>query len=155
MPESKRGIRAFGKFYLFLFCFLLSGLGGETAHAGLVADDTVPPFSGETGDGGTFQYPRDVQGKVLFLNFWASWCPECKQELPELEKIVRRFRNEPFILLAVNTDRKRKGMKKFLNKHPMDLPLLYDNGQKLVKTFGPRGMPVSYLIGPRGKVEKV
>ena len=112
-------------------------------------------FSLEQGSGGTFEYPADAKGKVVFLNFWASWCPECKIELPELVEIREKYRDRPFVLLAVNMDRKRKAADKFLQKAGLDIVVLYDNEQKMINAFAPVGVPASYLIGPTGKVEKV
>jgi len=125
------------------------------ADAGLVEGDAVGAFSLEKGGGGTFEYPADAKGKVIFLNFWASWCPECKIELPELVTIREKYRDRPFVLLAVNMDRKRKAADKFLEKAGLDIVVLYDNEQKMIKAFAPVGVPASYLVGPTGKVEKV
>ena len=125
------------------------------ADAGLVEGDAVGAFSLEKGGGGTFEYPSDAKGKVIFLNFWASWCPECKIELPELVAIREKYRDRPFVLLAVNMDRKRKAADKFLQKAGLDLVVLYDNEQKVINAFSPVGVPASYLVGPTGKVEKV
>jgi peroxiredoxin len=125
------------------------------ASAGLAEGDVVPAFSLEKGSGGNFEYPADAKGKVVFLNFWASWCPECKIELPELVAIREKYRERPFVLLAVNMDRKRKAADKFLEKAGLDLVVLYDNEQNVINAFAPVGVPASYLIGPTGHVEKV
>ncbi len=125
------------------------------AMAGLKEGDPVEAFSLEKGDGGAFSYPADAEGKVIFLNFWASWCPECKIELPELVAIREKYKDRPFVLLAVNMDRKRRAADKFLKKAGLDLVVLFDNEQKVINAFAPVGVPASYLIGPTGKVEKV
>jgi peroxiredoxin len=125
------------------------------AGAGLALGDAVEAFSLEQSSGGTFRYPEDAKGKVVFLNFWASWCPECKVELPELVEIQEKYKDRSFALLAVNTDRKRKSADKFLKKVGLDILVLYDSEQKVIKAFSPVGMPASYLIGPTGRVEKV
>jgi thiol-disulfide isomerase/thioredoxin len=125
------------------------------ANAGLTEGDTVEAFSLEKGGGGTFEYPEDAKGKVIFLNFWASWCPECKIELPELVAIREKYKGRPFILLAVNADRSRKAGVKFFEKAGLDLMVLYDDDQKVINAFAPVGIPASFLIGSTGKVEKV
>jgi thiol-disulfide isomerase/thioredoxin len=130
-------------------------LCANPAGAGMGVGDAVGAFSLEKGGGGTYEYPADAKGKVIFLNFWASWCPECKIELPELVAIREKYRDRPFVLLAVNMDRKRKAADKFLEKAGLDIVVLYDNEQKMVNAFAPVGVPASYLIGPTGKVEKV
>jgi thiol-disulfide isomerase/thioredoxin len=126
-----------------------------SARAGLVAGDQVQGFLLEKTDGGVFHYPQHVVGKVVFLNFWASWCPECKVELPELVEIQEKYQDRPFALLAVNMDRKRKAADKFLKKAGLDILVLFDKEQKVINAFAPVGVPASYLIGPDGKVEKV
>jgi len=123
------------------------------AKAGLGVGDSVEAFSVEKSGGGKFQYPEDAKDKVVFLNFWASWCPECKVELPELVKIQEKYEDRPFALLAVNMDRKRKAADKFLEKAGLDVLVLYDNEQKVINAFAPVGVPASYLIGPDGKVD--
>jgi len=64
-----------------------------SAQAELVVGDQVQDFSLEKTDGGILQYPQDVAGKVVFLNFLASWCPECKVELPELAKMQENYKD--------------------------------------------------------------
>ena len=138
------------------WAFLFAGLVfAFPAGAGLGAGDPVGAFSLEKSGGGEFHYPADARGKVVFLNFWASWCPECKIELPELVEIRNKYRDQPFLLLAVNVDRTRKAADKFLKKVGLDIVVLYDNDQKVINAFTPVGVPASYLIGPSGKVVKV
>ncbi len=124
-------------------------------YAGLGEGDAVQAFSLEKGSGGTFEYPADAEGKVVFMNFWASWCPECKIELPELVAIQEKYKGRPFVLLAVNADRSRKAGVKFFEKAGLDLVVLYDDEQKVINAFAPVGLPASFLIGPTGKAEKV
>jgi thiol-disulfide isomerase/thioredoxin len=137
-------------FIFILTSFVFAGPAG----AGLSEGDSIGTFSLEESGGGTFQYPEDAKGKVVFLNFWASWCPECKVELPELVEIQEKYQDRPFALLAVNMDRKRKSADKFLKKVGLDIVVLFDNEQKVINAFAPVGVPASYLIGPDGKVEK-
>jgi thiol-disulfide isomerase/thioredoxin len=134
---------------------LASLLCVTSADAGLAEGDAVEAFSLKKGAGGTFQYPADAKGKVVLLNFWASWCPECKIELPELVAIQEKYKGRPFVLLAVNADRSRKAGVKFFEKAGLDLMVLYDDEQKVINAFAPVGVPASFLIGPTGKVEKV
>ena len=93
--------------------------------------------------------------KVLFINFLAEWYKECKIELPELEKIKKKYQDKPFELQAVNTDRKQKVVDRFLKKIKVDLVVLYDKKQELVKGFQPVGIPATYIITPDGQVESV
>jgi thiol-disulfide isomerase/thioredoxin len=125
------------------------------AAAGLGVGELVQPFSLERLGGGSFRYPLDAERKVVFVNFWASWCPECKIELPELLRISAKYGDRPFALLAVNMDRKREAAQKFLEKQGLNLLVLFDSEQKVINAFAPVGVPASYLIGSDGKVAKV
>ncbi len=135
----------------FVFCSLGPGSAWAAAEVGHV----VAEFSLEKKGGGTFAYPEEARGKVVFLNFWASWCPECKAELPELGKMNKKLQDQPFLFLAVNIDKKRKAADRFLKKAGLDLRVLYDTERKVVNAFGPVGMPASYLIDAEGKIQKV
>lgn len=138
-----------------VWAFLIAGLVfAFPARAGLGTGDPAGAFSLEKSGGGTFRFPEDGKGKVVLLNFWASWCPECKIELPELVKIREKYKDRPFVLLAVNVDRTRKAADRFLSKAGLEIVVLYDNDQKVINTFAPVGVPASYLIGPTGKVVK-
>ena len=153
MRKQIRKFKITGSCPLFLILASLTFL--PAAQAKVEEGQAVPGFTLEKKGGGTFTYPQDGAGKVIFLNFWAEWCTECKIELPELQKIKKKYENKPFEMLAVNTDRKQKIADRFLKKIKVDMVVLYDKGQKLIKTFQPVGIPASYLIRPDGKVEKI
>jgi len=139
----------------FLLLTLLALIFLPPAQARIEQGQTAPAFTLEKRGGGTFVYPQDAAGKVLFLNFWAEWCKECKIELPELEKIKKKFQDKPFELLAINTDRKQKVVDRFLKKVKVDLMVLYDKKQELINKFQPVGIPATYIIRPDGKVENI
>jgi len=122
------------------------------AGAALNEGDKVEPFSLEKRGGGEAAFPGDFEGKVLFINFWASWCPECRVELPELKKIVDRFKGRSFELLAVNFDKRSSTAEKFLKKIKTDLFVLFDPKSEVIRAFGPVGVPASYLVAPDGTV---
>ncbi len=124
-------------------------------QAGLNEGDKVPSFTLKDKDDQDFRFPEDARGKVVLVNFWASWCPECKVELPELIALKEAYGRKPFLLLCVNMDRKRKTADKFLRKLDKPVPVLYDNDQKLVSLFQPVGVPASFLIGSGGRIRKV
>ncbi len=75
--------------------------GATPAQAGMVKGTTVPAFTVEKGSGEAFRFPKDAEGKVVLMNFWASWCLECKIELPELLDLKRRYEGKPFLLMFI------------------------------------------------------
>jgi len=133
---------------------ILAAVFAASAAARMGPGDKFAAFSLEKRGGGTARYPEDFQGKVVFVDFWASWCPECKVELPELAKLDKRYGGKPFALLAVNVDRSRKEAERFLERYPVDLLVLFDTNQKLIQEVAPVGMPASFLIGLDGVVQK-
>ena len=139
---------------LWFLVLILMAVDCRLASATVSVGDKVKEFTLDKHGGGSVRFPHDVQGKVIFLNFWASWCPECRIEMPELVKIKERYKDQPFVLIAVNIDRKRKPADKFLKKMALDLLVLYDTDGGMIQHFGPMGIPASYLIGPDGTVKK-
>jgi thiol-disulfide isomerase/thioredoxin len=133
---------------------ILAAVLALPAAARIGPGDKFVEFSLEKRGGGTARYPEDFRGKVVFVDFWASWCPECKVELPELAKLDKKYRGKPFALLAVNVDQSQKEAERFLERYPVDLLVLFDANQKLIQEVAPVGMPASFLIGPDGVVYK-
>ena len=133
---------------------VLAALFALSAGGRIGPGDKFEAFSMEKRGGGTVHYPEDFRGKVVFVDFWASWCPECKVELPELAKLDKKYRGKPFALLAVNVDESRKPAEEFLERYPVDVTVLFDTTQKLIRQVDPVGMPASFLIRPDGVVQK-
>ncbi|WP_448587487.1 TlpA disulfide reductase family protein [Thermocrinis sp.] len=96
----------------------------------------------------------DYRGKVLLLNFWAVWCPPCKEELPIFEKAYKKYKHLGFEVIAVNTDTSERAMKEFLKENNYSFTFVRpkDDIEKQLKLFG---LPTSYLIDRDGSVKKV
>ncbi|MEW6543444.1 MAG: TlpA disulfide reductase family protein [Nitrospirota bacterium] len=110
----------------------------------------TPAFSLNQLDGSVVR-SQDLAGKVLLLNFWATWCGPCKEEMPSLDRLRRQFDPREFVLLAVTADRQRDGIKAFLKHLGLDIPVLFDEGQEVSAAFMVRGLPTTVLIGKDGK----
>lgn len=98
------------------------------------------------------------KGKVVFLNFWATWCDPCKEEMPSMERLYQQLKGQPFEILAVSLDQEpSKDVPLFLSKTKMQIsfPVLADLEQKVSKNlYKTTGVPESFIIGPDGKVLK-
>ncbi|MDB6069499.1 MAG: peroxiredoxin [Verrucomicrobiales bacterium] len=96
-----------------------------------------------------------LKGKVVYLDFWASWCAPCKASFPVLNGWQKEFAGKNFTVLAVSVDEKAEDMAKFLKKNAVDFPLVRDATQKLVAAANASTMPTSFLIDRKGVVRLV
>ena len=103
---------------------------------------------------------NDYKGKIIFLNFWATWCPPCRAEMPDIQKLYERSPREgkdSVILLGVaapklGSEKDEAGIKAFMEKNGYSYPVLMDKGGKLFEAYGIRAIPTTYLIDRRGNV---
>jgi len=94
----------------------------------------------------------DFNGKVVLVDFWASWCDPCRDELPHLQALYRQYQEQGFIVLGINIDEERKDAEDFLAVSPLDFPVLLDSEGKVAKAWAPPTMPSSYVLDRSGKV---
>lgn len=94
---------------------------------------------------------RDLRGKVVLVNFWATWCPPCRKEMPDLNALYKEFKGKGFVVLAIS-DEKPATVRSFLAKHKVKYPILIDPGDKVHKEFAVDGIPKSYLYDRDGKL---
>lgn len=95
---------------------------------------------------------KDLAGKVVLLNFWATWCGPCKEEMPSFERLRRQLDPQQFVLLTVTTDLQREGIKHFLSQLRLNVPVLFDEDQEVSRSYMVRGLPTTVLIGKNGTV---
>jgi thiol-disulfide isomerase/thioredoxin len=96
-----------------------------------------------------------LKGKVVYLDFWASWCSPCKASFPVLDGWQKELSGQGFTVLAVSVDEKAEDMAQFLKKNPVTFPTVRDAGQKLVAVANVSTMPTSFLIDRKGVIRKV
>jgi len=94
----------------------------------------------------------DYKGKVVLVNFWASWCPPCKEEMPIFEKVYQKYNDKNFVILAVNMDTSEGAMKEFLEKNRYSFPMVRIKGETGLNI---PGLPTSYLVDKDGSVKKI
>lgn len=97
----------------------------------------------------------EMAGKVVLLDFWASWCGPCKASFPELDKLHRTYAARGFLVLGVSVDERPEDMKAFLEAHPVSFPTVRDRAQTFVRAVEVDAMPTSLLIDRQGRVVKV
>ena len=92
------------------------------------------------------------KGKVVLVNFWASWCPPCIYEMPELTRLKKQLVDQPFEIIAVNVGEKKYRVRKFVKLINFNLPVLLDTSQDTFKTWGVKTLPTSFLIDAEGDI---
>ena len=95
---------------------------------------------------------KDYRGKVVFLNFWASWCDPCRGEMPEMDKLYREFKAKGFEILAVNVKDKQEDALKMLKALKITYPVALDPQGEIGLLYGAWAMPSTYLIDRKGVV---
>ena len=93
---------------------------------------------------------EDFRGKVIFLNFWTTWCPACLVEMPSMEKLYREFENKDFTILAVDMQEDSETVRKFKAKFKLSFPILLDTDGVVASYYGVRAIPATYLIDRMG-----
>jgi peroxiredoxin len=94
----------------------------------------------------------DYKGKVVLLNFWATWCGPCREEMPSMQSLGESLKSRPFAVLAVNVGEGARAARDFGEKMALRFPLLLDRDTKTTRAWSARLLPASFVIGPDGKV---
>ena len=95
---------------------------------------------------------KDFTGSYVVLNFWATWCPPCKAEMPSMEELYKTFKNQKFTIFAISTGEKPDTVKNFIKANPHSFPIGLDTSGQLGAIFAGRGIPTTYIVNPEGKV---
>lgn len=127
-------------------------LSGAPAVAG--APTAAPDFSLPARGGGSVRL-ADLRGQVVMINFWATWCGPCRQEMPLLEQIHARYEPLGFTLLGVNVEPDSAMAQQWLEGVPVTFPILFDRQNLVSAQYGVQGMPSSVLIDRAGRVRHV
>jgi thiol-disulfide isomerase/thioredoxin len=133
---------------------LLLGLAAGPALA-IGEGDPAPQWSAPALAGGAPVSLSAARGKVVYLDFWASWCAPCRTALPAIEELRQEFPAESFAVVAVNVDRDPEAARRFLARTPVGYPSASDPEGRIPARFGLETMPTSYLIDRDGVVRYV
>ncbi|CAM4492692.1 peroxiredoxin [Paenibacillus endophyticus] len=95
---------------------------------------------------------KDLRGKSVYLNFWATWCKWCKKELPDINKVNGIYKDQDLVVLAVSVGESQKQVSGFMKEHGYDLTTLVDPDKKVAQEYGVTALPVSIFIDKNGKI---
>jgi peroxiredoxin len=111
----------------------------------------VADFSLKLVDGRTITLGA-LKGKVVFLNFWATWCPPCREEMPSMEILYRRFRDQGLELVAVDIMEGGKAVSAFLSDNNLSFPAALDSNGRVSNRYGIQAIPATFIIDRDGKI---
>jgi len=112
---------------------------------------TVPDVTLKTAAGDPVRL-SELRGKVVLVDFWASWCVPCRTSFPALDAIYREYHDRGVAVLAVNLDERRRDADAFLSEFPHTMPVLFDPNGTSAEAFAVQGMPSSFVIDRSGNI---
>lgn len=149
---AMKGIRSFPRSLLAVSIALLLGVAAPAAA--LKDGEMAPEIVQNDLDGKPFKLSA-LRGKVVLVDFWASWCKPCRAELPALDELHRTYRARGFEVVGVSLDRDPASARSFLRDRPVGFRNVHDQGAKIADGYRPTAMPSSYLIDRSGRVRYV
>ncbi|MFQ6083532.1 MAG: peroxiredoxin family protein [Candidatus Aminicenantia bacterium] len=130
---------------LFILAFVLCGQAEKTFAP--APDFTLPDITGKKIS------LSDYQGKIIILDFWATWCPPCRIEIPAFIELYNKYKQQGLVIIGISLDREgTKVLIPFIKKYGINYPILLGN-KEVVKAYGGiRGIPTTFIIDQRGKI---
>lgn len=137
--------------WLLLCIAILPGLlvgCGEKRFQALEA----PSFNLPLLDGGNKVSLKDYEGQVVYINFWASWCLPCRQEMPYLAQLWQRHHEDGFAVLAINVEEDGELAREFIQQYDLPFPVLWDDKRTVSSQYRVPGFPSHYIVGRSGHI---
>ncbi|MFK7681916.1 TlpA disulfide reductase family protein [Bacillus sp. Wb] len=125
-------------------------------EVGILEGQKVPNIQLETLDGKAFNL-KDYQGKTVILNFWATWCPPCKAEMPDMQKFYEEHKNKNVEIIAVNltsAEKNKEDIKRFTDEYGITFTVPLDKSGEISNQFNVVSIPSSYLIDDKGVIRR-
>jgi peroxiredoxin len=97
----------------------------------------------------------DYRGKTVILNFWATWCPPCREEMPSMQRAHEAVSGDGIALVAINVGEDAETIREFLDSYPVEFPLPMDLDSSVVQSYPVKGLPTTFVIDPDGRLAYV
>lgn len=118
------------------------------------AGDQAPDITGLALSGAPVQL-SELRGRVVLVDFWATWCAPCRRSLPHHDKLQRRYADQGLVVLAVSIDDDRTNVTEFVRRLGLSMMVVHDLAKLFVERYEPPKMPTAYLIDARGVIQSV
>jgi peroxiredoxin len=135
---------------LFGFWWLGRGTSPQSAAAGTATQGKPAPDFVLPDVNGKQVRLSDLRGQVVLINLWATWCPPCIVEMPDLAAVYNAHKAEGFVILGVNDQERKETVSDFLARNPLPYPILLDPDSRVARAYGVSFLPASFLIDRRG-----
>lgn len=141
----------FARNYLLLLTCLVawSGIAESASISGPAPNFTLKSLSGKN------IKLSELTGNVVLVNFWASWCGPCRQEMPLLDAIHKKYEPLGFTVLGINVEEQVANAKSFIDERPVDFPILFDSNNQVSKLYNVIAMPTTVVIDRDGKIRYI
>lgn len=118
------------------------------------AGDDAPDFILKDMDGKTHQL-SDYKGQGVLLNFWGTWCPPCKEEMPALNNSYNKYKDQGVQVISINIAQSDFEVKNFVNEYKLDFPVTIDESKSVMRTYNVDQLPATFLIDAEGEIKKI
>jgi len=138
------------RFLLILLFLFVANANAEESLTRLKSEVSAPDFNLVDMDGKHHRL-SDYRGKVLVVNFWATWCPPCREEMPSMNRAWKKIKNENIIFIGINVGETEDTIFEFFADYPVDFLVLLDITGDVIEQWPVKGLPTTFVINPEGK----
>jgi len=118
----------------------------KVPHATVPVEISLPDLEGR------MVRVSDFRGKVVFLNFWTTWCPSCRVEMPSMQRLYSRLKHKDFVMVSINLQESRDQVKGFFKEQGLTFIALLDKDGEVGARFGIRNIPTTYILDKQGRI---
>ena len=149
-------LRQVKKYAAVFFGLASTTLAGHAFAVDGLVEQAAPAFELKSEGGGkpgaTIKL-SDYKGRIVLMNFWASWCGPCREEMPLLEDLYNKYKDQGLVVLGINVDSEVAQAMKFLDKEPVTFPILLDSESAVSEKYQVDAMPTTYIIDRDGTIK--
>ena len=137
--------------WVFAWVAVIASICCSSGTGPAVQGEAAPEFTFKDQSGKEVSLSR-LRGKVVLVNFWATWCPPCVDEMPSLQQLQGRMANKPFELLALSVDDSWEAVNRFMKDNGFVLPVYADFDKRISTLYGTSMWPETYIVDKKGKI---